>query len=112
MQMIEAVIKPQRLDAVKEALMNLGVHGLTVLDVRGYGRQLGHKEVYRGTEVEIAFQPKLLLKIVVNDDLKDRAVDAIVEQARSGEVGDGKIFIMPVAEAVRIRTGERDESVL
>lgn len=112
MQMIEAVIKPTQLDAVKTALAKLGILGVTAVEVKGFGRQMGHTERYRGTRMDVGFVPKVLLKICVKNDDSQKAVDAIVESARTGEVGDGKIFIYPIAQVVRIRTGEKDEQAL
>ena len=112
MQMIEAVIKPQKLDAVKGALAKLGILGVTAIECKGFGRQMGHTERYRGAKMDVGFVPKVLLKIVVKATETNAAVSAIVEAARTGEVGDGKIFVYPIAETVRIRTGERDEKAL
>jgi nitrogen regulatory protein P-II 1 len=104
---IEAVIKPFKLDEVKEALHGLGVQGLTVTEVKGFGRQKGHTELYRGAEYVVDFLPKIKLEVVVDDGAVDGVVDAIVEAANTGRIGDGKIFILPLGEAIRIRTGER-----
>ena len=112
MQMIEAVIKPQKLDAVKTALAKLGILGVTAMEVKGFGRQMGHTERYRGAKMDVGFVPKILLKICVKSDDTRKAVDSIVQAAHSGEVGDGKIFVYPIAEVVRIRTGEKDELAL
>ena len=112
MHMIEAIVKPERLDAVKNSLQALGVHGLTAYDVRGYGRQLGETESYRGAAVQAAFVHKVLVKVVVAAERSDEVVESIMAAARSGEVGDGKIFVYPVAKVVRIRTGERDTDAL
>jgi nitrogen regulatory protein PII len=112
MQMIEAVIKPHKLDAVKAALAKLGILGVTAIEVKGYGRQMGHTERYRGAKMDVGFVPKVMLKICVKSDETTRAVDAIVAAARTGEVGDGKIFVYPVVDVVRIRTGERNEQAL
>jgi nitrogen regulatory protein PII len=112
MQMIEAVIKPHKLDAVKGALAKLGILGVTAVECKGFGRQMGHTERYRGAKMDVGFVPKILLKIVVKAPETNAAVSAIVEAARTGEVGDGKIFVYPIAEVVRIRTGERDEKAL
>src|SRR5437870_13789743 len=109
MQMIEAVIKPHKLDAVKAALAKIGILGVTGLECKGFGRQMGHTERYRGAKMDVGFVPKILLKICVKSEETDKAVDAIVEAARTGEVGDGKIFVYPIAKAIRIRTGEKDE---
>ncbi len=112
MKKIEAVIKPFKLDEVKEALQDIGVQGMTVTEVKGYGRQKGHTELYRGAEYIIDFLPKLKLEIVVEDDMAERVVDTVAAAARSGKIGDGKIFVSTIEEALRIRTGERGESAL
>ena len=112
MQMIEAVIKPHKLDAVKGALAKIGILGVTAVECKGYGRQMGHTERYRGAKMDVGFVPKVMLKICVKPGDKDAAVNSIVENARTGEVGDGKIFVYPVAEVVRIRTGDRDEAAI
>ena len=106
MKKIEAVIKPFKLDEVKEALQELGVQGMTVLEAKGYGRQKGHTELYRGAEYVIDFLPKIKIEVVVADDMADRTVEAIITAARTGRIGDGKIFISDIAEVIRIRTGE------
>lgn len=106
MKFIIAVVKPQKLDAVREALTALGVSGMTVSDVRGYGRQKGHKEVYRGAEYQVAFIPKQKIEVAVADDLAGPAVAAIVASARTGAIGDGKVFVLDLEEATRVRTGE------
>lgn len=107
MKKIEAVIKPFKLEDVQDALTKLGVQGMTVSEVKGFGRQRGHKEIYRGAEYEVDFVPKVKLEVVVDDGLVATAVDTIVNSARTGKIGDGKIFVYPVEEVVRIRTGER-----
>lgn len=112
MKKIEAIIKPFKLDDVKDALGEQGIEGMTVTEVKGYGRQKGHTELYRGAEYVVDFLPKVKIEIVVNDTQTDAAVNAIVEAARTGKVGDGKIFISDVQEAIRIRTGERDEEAI
>jgi nitrogen regulatory protein PII len=112
MQMIEAVIKPMKLDAVKTALARLGILGVTAIECKGFGRQMGHTERYRGAKMDVGFIPKVLLKICVPSEGVDKAIKAIVEAARTGEVGDGKIFVYPVAQVVRIRTGETNEQAL
>ena len=112
MKKIECIIKPFKLDEVKEALDDLGIQGITVCEVRGFGRQKGHTELYRGAEYVVDFIPKIKIELVIADDLEDQVVEAITEAARTGHIGDGKIFVMPVEEAVRIRTGERGEDVL
>ena len=112
MNKIEAVIKPGRLDAVKEALHGIGVQGMTVSEVKGFGRQKGHKEVYRGAEYVVDFQPKVLVEVVVRGDISERVVDTISQAANTGKIGDGKIFVAPVEEVIRIRTGERGEAAV
>ncbi len=106
MKKIEAVIKPFKLDEVKEALQDLGVQGMTVLEAKGYGRQKGHTELYRGAEYVIDFLPKIKIEVVVADDMADRTIEAIVAAARTGRIGDGKIFVSDIADVIRIRTGE------
>jgi nitrogen regulatory protein PII len=112
MKKIEAIIKPFKLDDVKAALTEIGVQGMTVTEVKGFGRQKGHKEVYRGAEYVVEFVPKVKVEIVVADALAQRAVEAIVRAAKTGSIGDGKIFVMPIGDAVRIRTGETGEGAL
>jgi nitrogen regulatory protein PII len=112
MHMIEAVIKPQKLDSVKTALAKIGILGVTALEVKGYGRQAGHTERYRGAKMDVGFVPKVLLQICVKSDEVQKACDAIVEAARTGEVGDGKIFVYPISDVIRIRTGDRNEKAL
>ncbi|WNG14417.1 P-II family nitrogen regulator [Cystobacter fuscus] len=115
MKKIEAIIKPFKLDDVKDALHEVGVRGLTAMEVKGFGRQKGHTELYKGAEYVVDFLPKVKVEVVVDDDLAERVVDAIVRAARSGtegKIGDGKIFVTPVDEAVRIRTGERGSDAL
>lgn len=107
MKKIEAIIKPHKLDEVKEKLNELGVTGMTITEVKGFGRQRGHKEIYRGAEYHIDFIPKIKIEIVVDDDKVEPVVDLISESARTGSIGDGKIFVIPIDEAVRVRTGER-----
>jgi nitrogen regulatory protein P-II 1 len=107
MRKIEAIIKPHKLDAVKDALTPVGITGMTVTEVKGFGRQRGHKEIYRGTEYHIDFIPKIKVEVFVDDALVEKAVTAVVNAARTGSIGDGKVFILPVEDAVRIRTGER-----
>lgn len=106
MKKIEAIIKPFKLDEVKEALQEVGVQGITVTEAKGFGRQKGHTELYRGAEYVVDFLPKVKIEIVVNDDLVEASVDAIQKAARTGRIGDGKIFVLNVEEAIRIRTGE------
>ena len=112
MQMIEAVIKPHKLDAVKGALAKIGILGVTAIECKGFGRQMGHTERYRGAKMDVGFVPKVMLKLAVKSEEAQKAVDAIVEAARTGEVGDGKIFVYPIAQVVRIRTGETNEQAL
>ena len=112
MKMITAVIKPFKLDEVREALADCGVTGLTVTEVKGFGRQKGHTELYRGAEYVVDFLPKVKVEVVVKTEDLDRCVDAIVNVARTGKIGDGKIFITPIERVVRIRTGDLDESAI
>ena len=112
MKKIEAIIKPFKLDDVKTAVHELGIQGLTVSDVKGFGRQKGHTELYRGAEYVVDFLPKIKIEIVVPDDKLDAVVEEIIRVASTGKIGDGKIFVVPVEEAVRIRTGERGEAAL
>lgn len=112
MKKIEAIIKPFKLDDVKEALSEIGIYGMTVTEVNGYGRQKGHKEIYRGAEYVVDFVPKIKLEIVVTDDRLDEAVETIRNAANSGKIGDGKIFVLPVEQAVRVRTGESGDEAI
>ncbi len=112
MKKIEAIIKPFKLEDVKEALKDIGVQGLTVTEVKGFGRQKGHTELYRGAEYVIDFLPKIKLEIVVAEDQVAKVVEAITESAKTGKIGDGKIFIFPMEEVIRIRTGERGEDAI
>ncbi|MBL6951726.1 MAG: P-II family nitrogen regulator [Alphaproteobacteria bacterium] len=112
MKLIIAVIKPHRLDQVRDALTGVGVHGLTVSEVRGYGRQGGHTEIYRGAEYQVNFVPKLKLEVAVSNDLCERVVEAIREAANNNQIGDGKIFVLDLEQATRIRTGETDNEAL
>ncbi len=112
MKKIEAIIKPFKLDDVKDALADIGVDGMTVTEVKGYGHQKGHKELYRGAEYSVDFLPKIKLEVVVNEDRLEAALEAIINAARTGKIGDGKIFVLPVEQTVRIRTGERDEDAV
>jgi nitrogen regulatory protein P-II 1 len=109
---IEAIIKPFKLDEVREALSEIGVTGLTVTEVKGFGRQKGHTELYRGAEYVVDFLPKVKLEVVVGADLADKAIEAIVNAARTGKIGDGKIFVYPVEQVIRIRTGEAGEAAI
>src|SRR5210317_1555697 len=112
MKKVEAVIRPFKLDDVKEALLDEGIKGLTITEVRGYGRQKGHTETYRGAEYQIEFVPKMKIEIVVDDDTVEKVVDSILRTAKTGQVGDGKIFISEVADAIRIRTDESGTEAL
>ncbi len=112
MKIIMAVIKPFKLDEVRDALTAAGVHGLTVTEVKGYGRQKGHTEIYRGAEYAVSFLPKLKIEVAVPADMASKVVDAIVASARTGQIGDGKIFVSSLEQAVRIRTGEKDTDAL
>jgi nitrogen regulatory protein P-II 2 len=112
MKIIMAVIKPFKLEEVRDALTAIGVHGLTVTEVKGYGRQKGHTEIYRGAEYAVSFLPKLKIEVAVNAAIADKVVDAIVAAARTGQIGDGKIFVYNLDGAVRIRTGEKDDDAL
>ena len=112
MKKIEAIIKPFKLDEVREALSKLGITGLTVTEVKGFGRQKGHTELYRGAEYVVDFLPKIKVEVVIPTDQVDAAIDAIVKAAHSGKIGDGKIFVLPVEQVVRIRTGELNEAAI
>ncbi|MFK5951449.1 MAG: P-II family nitrogen regulator [Desulfobacterium sp.] len=112
MKKIEAIIKPFKLDEVKEALNALGITGMTLSEVKGFGRQKGHTEIYRGAEYQVDFVPKIKLTIVVEADMTEKVVETILKSAGTGKIGDGKIFILPVEEAIRIRTGEKGESAI
>ena len=112
MKKIEAIFKPFKLDEVREALSEIGVSGLTVTEVKGFGRQKGHTELYRGAEYVVDFLPKVKVEVVIPDKLQDSAIDAIVKAARTGKIGDGKIFITSVEQVIRIRTGETDEAAI
>jgi len=112
MKKIEAVIKPFKLDDVKEALNDIGIHGMTVSEVKGYGRQKGHTEIYRGAEYAVDFIPKLKIEIVLEDDRLAEVIEVIQKSASTGKIGDGKIFILPVEEAIRVRTGEKGADAL
>jgi nitrogen regulatory protein P-II 2 len=112
MKLIVAIIKPFKLDEVRKALTGIGVHGMTVTEVKGYGRQKGHTEIYRGAEYVVNFLPKLRVEVAVDSALADKAVEAITASARTGQIGDGKVFVSPITSAVRIRTGETDSDAL
>ena len=109
---IEAVLQPSKLDAVKDALLEAGIEGMTILEARGHGRQKGHTEFYRGREYTVDLLPKVKIELVVTDEMKEKAVQAIIGAARTGRIGDGKIFISPIEEVIRIRTGERGEAAV
>ena len=112
MKKIEAVIKPFKLDEVRESLSEVGITGLTVTEVKGFGRQKGHTELYRGAEYVVDFLPKIKIEVIVADETIERAIEAIIKAARTGKIGDGKIFVMPVEQVVRIRTGESGEDAI
>ena len=112
MKKIEAIIKPFKLDEVKEAILQLGVSGMTITEVKGFGRQKGHKEIYRGAEYVVDFLPKIKIEVVVATEMVSRVIDAIKENARTGQIGDGKIFVLSVEKSVQIRTGEEDEDAI
>jgi nitrogen regulatory protein PII len=112
MKKIEAIIKPFKLDDVKEALTEIGIIGMTVTEVRGFGRQKGHTELYRGSEYTVDFLPKVKIEVVAPDQLVDKVVSTIASAAKTGSIGDGKVFVLPIGEAIRIRTGERGDSAV
>jgi nitrogen regulatory protein P-II 1 len=112
MNKIEAIIKPFKLDEVKEELQSMGVNGMTVTEVKGFGRQKGHKEIYRGAEYNVDFMPKVKIEIIVKSDMTEKVVEAILRTARTGKIGDGKIFVLPVEEVIRIRTGESGDEAI
>ena len=112
MKIVMAIIKPFKLDEVRDALTAIGVHGMTVTEVKGYGRQKGHTEIYRGAEYAVSFLPKLKIEVAVPTDQVDKTIDAITAAAKTGQIGDGKIFVIPLDHAVRIRTGESDSAAL
>jgi nitrogen regulatory protein P-II 2 len=112
MKLITAIIKPFKLDNVREALSSAGIDGMTVTEVKGYGRQKGHTEIYRGAEYQVDFVPKLRIEVAVPDEAANKAIEIIADNARTGEIGDGKIFVSPIDHAVRIRTGESDSEAL
>jgi nitrogen regulatory protein PII len=112
MRLVVAIIQPHRLDAVREALASAGVQGLTVTEVRGFGRQKGHREIYRGAEYQIAYVPKIKIEVAVSADVVERVVETIRDSARTGNIGDGKIFVLPLESAVRVRTGETGANAL
>ena len=112
MKKIEAIVKPFKLEDIKDALNEIGIHGMTISDVKGYGRQKGHKEIYRGAEYVIDFNPKLKIEIVAEAEKVDQIIETICKAARTGNIGDGKIFVMPVEQVVRVRTGERGNEAI
>ena len=112
MKLVVAIIKPFKLDEVRQALTAIGVHGMTVTEVKGYGRQKGHTEIYRGAEYVVNFLPKLRIEVAVDSDVADKVAQAITSSARTGQIGDGKIFVTPIDHALRIRTGETDSDAL
>jgi nitrogen regulatory protein P-II 1 len=112
MKKIEAIIKPFKLDDVKEALNGIGIKGMTISEVKGYGRQKGHTEIYRGAEYVVDFLPKIKMEIIVDADQVDQVVETVVKAARTGKIGDGKIFVLPVEQIVRVRTGETDREAI
>jgi nitrogen regulatory protein P-II 1 len=112
MKLVEAIIKPFKLEEVKEALSEIGIEGMTVTEVKGFGRQKGHTEIYRGSEYSVDFLPKVKIEIAVPDELASKTVETIVESAKTGKIGDGKVFVIPIEESVRIRTGEEGEEAL
>ncbi|MCI5162716.1 MAG: P-II family nitrogen regulator [Candidatus Electrothrix sp. AX5] len=112
MKKVEVIIKPLKLDAVKTALNDIGIKGMTVSEVKGYGRQKGHTEIYRGAEYKVDFLPKIKVEIIVEAEMVDKIIDVVVEAARTGKIGDGKIFVLPVEKVVRVRTGETDSEAI
>ena len=112
MKKIEAIIKPFKLDDVKEALNGIGIKGMTISEVKGYGRQKGHTEIYRGAEYVVDFLPKIKMEIIVDADQVDQVIETVVEAARTGKIGDGKIFVLPIEKIVRVRTGETDHEAI
>ena len=112
MKKIEAIIKPFKLDALKEAFSGIGIHGMTISEVKGYGRQKGHKEVYRGAEYVVDFIPKVKVEIVTTEDLVETIIETIISAVNTGKIGDGKIFVLPIEEVVRVRTGEKGDEAI
>ncbi len=112
MKKVEVIIKPFKLDAMKTALNDIGIKGMTVSEVKGYGRQKGHTEIYRGAEYKVDFLPKIKVEIIIEAEMVDKIIDVVVEAARTGKIGDGKIFILPVEKVVRVRTGETDSEAI
>ena len=112
MKKVEAIIKPFKLEEVKEALAEVGIEGMTVTEVKGFGRQKGHTEIYRGSEYTVDFLPKVKIEVVLSDDIAEKAIDAIVKAAKTGKIGDGKVFVLPIQEAIRIRTDETGDKAV
>ncbi|MCI5222204.1 MAG: P-II family nitrogen regulator [Candidatus Electrothrix sp. AR4] len=112
MKKVEVIIKPFKLDTVKSALNDIGIKGMTISEVKGYGRQKGHTEIYRGAEYKVDFLPKIKMEIIVETEMVDRVIEVVVEAARTGKIGDGKIFVLPVEKIVRVRTGEADSDAI
>jgi nitrogen regulatory protein PII len=112
MKKVEAIIKPFKLDEVKDALNSIGIHGMTITEVKGFGRQKGHVEVYRGTEYEVTFLPKIKLEVVIPDSMIDKVISTIIEKAKTGNIGDGKIFLYSLEDVIRIRTGDKGEAAI
>ena len=112
MKKIEAILKPFKLDEVKDALNTIGIHGMTITEVKGFGRQKGHVEVYRGTEYEVNFLPKIKLEVVIPDSMIDKVISTIIEKAKTGNIGDGKIFLYSLEDVIRIRTGDKGEAAI
>jgi nitrogen regulatory protein P-II 1 len=112
MKKVEAIIKPFKLDEVKDALNGIGIHGMTVTEVKGFGRQKGHIEVYRGTEYEVTFLPKIKIEVVIPDSIIDKVIATIIEKAKTGNIGDGKIFLYSLEDVIRIRTGDKGEAAI
>jgi nitrogen regulatory protein P-II 1 len=112
MKKVEVIVKPFKLDAVKTALNDIGIKGMTISEVKGYGRQKGHTEIYRGAEYKVDFLPKIKVEIIVEAEMVDKVIDVVVEAARTGKIGDGKIFVLPVEKVVRVRTGETDSEAI
>ncbi|XCN74895.1 MAG: P-II family nitrogen regulator [Candidatus Electrothrix aestuarii] len=112
MKKVEVIIKPFKVDAVKDALNAIGIKGMTLSEVKGYGRQKGHTEVYRGAEYKVDFLPKIKMEIIVEAEMVDKVIDVVVESARTGKIGDGKVFVLPMEKVVRVRTGETDSEAI
>ncbi len=112
MKLIKAIVKPFKLEEVKDALAEIGIEGMTVSEVKGFGRQKGHTEIYRGSEYTVDFLPKSMIEVAVTDDQADKVVDKIIESANTGKIGDGKVFVLPVEDAIRIRTGDRGDEAI